>query len=237
MRAFRAFLSACLGVLVVAGLAGLVYVDSSRPVSQALVAAPLVTAQASASSVICPRGVTQASDANTKMAMFDPSGNALAGASLLSALVQADSQSQATASFGPLGQQASPLALSTTRTLATKHETSPSSASVVTAKSGSQDAVLAAGSVTVPSGSGTMSGLATMTCLAPVSQAYIVGGSGSTGSSTQLMLANPGQSSVNVAVTLWGSKGVIATPQLNGLVVPPGTQRAVRLDEIGRAHV
>lgn len=83
---------------------------------------------------------------------------------------------------------------------------------------------LAAGAARSTTTVGDLRGLAAGECrTAGVSQ-WLVGGSTEVGSSTQLVLQNPGTTPAAVAVSIWGPAGRVAVTGSDRFVVPPGDQ-------------
>ncbi|MDQ7878775.1 DUF5719 family protein [Microbacterium sp. QXD-8] len=74
-----------------------------------------------------------------------------------------------------------------------------------------------------------LSGFAASACRPPLLDSWLVGGSGATGASDLVLLANPGTVPATVQLTVFGAAGPQAPPGGVDLVVPPGTQRVVPL--------
>ncbi|WP_299034408.1 DUF5719 family protein [uncultured Pseudokineococcus sp.] len=77
---------------------------------------------------------------------------------------------------------------------------------------------------------GDLQGLAAAACPSPTSDAWLVGGSTSAGSSSRLVLVNPGATAAEVDVELLTPDGLQQPPAGQGVVVPAG-QRAELLVE------
>lgn len=71
---------------------------------------------------------------------------------------------------------------------------------------------------------GDLRGLAAGECRTPGVSQWLVGGSTEVGSSTQLVLQNPGTTPAAVAVTIWGPGGSVDVTGSDRFVVPPGDQ-------------
>ena len=80
-----------------------------------------------------------------------------------------------------------------------------------------------AGTTSVLVTDGDLRGLATAACQAPATDAWLVGGSTAVGSTADLVLVNPGDTTAEVAVQVWGPSGTIALPQSAALVAPHAT--------------
>ncbi|MFC8731692.1 DUF5719 family protein [Luteimicrobium sp. NPDC057192] len=92
----------------------------------------------------------------------------------------------------------------------------------------SADRVAAAVSSTTSSGD--LRGLVAASCQTPGSVAWLAGGDTKVGSSTQLVLQNPGLTPATVSVRAWGPDGEISLASSASLVVPAGKE-VVRLLE------
>lgn len=77
---------------------------------------------------------------------------------------------------------------------------------------------------------GDLQGVAAATCPSPTSDAWLVGGSTSAGSSSRLVLVNPGATAAEVDVELLTPDGLQQPPAAQGVVVPAG-ERAELLVE------
>jgi hypothetical protein len=77
---------------------------------------------------------------------------------------------------------------------------------------------------------GDLRGVAATTCVPAAAVAWIVAGSTETGSSARLLLTNPGLTNVRADLALWDGAGPVEAVGLNGLTVPPLSQRAVLLE-------
>ncbi|NLP83900.1 large extracellular alpha-helical protein [Microbacterium sp. CFH 90308] len=87
--------------------------------------------------------------------------------------------------------------------------------------------VAAAGASTVSADD--LRGFAASACRPPLLESWLVGGSGTTGASDLVLLANPGTVAATVQLTLFGAAGEQSPPGGSDLIVPPGTQRVVPL--------
>ncbi|MBN9606129.1 MAG: hypothetical protein J0G30_05915 [Actinomycetales bacterium] len=95
---------------------------------------------------------------------------------------------------------------------------------------------LPAGSSVPPAGVQTqivldpgLTGLAMTACSEPSSTNWLVGGSTTTGRTTLLLLANPGDVDAQVSLDIWGESGAVAAAGARGIVVAAGTQRVLSL--------
>ncbi|MDR1119162.1 MAG: DUF5719 family protein [Bifidobacteriaceae bacterium] len=100
----------------------------------------------------------------------------------------------------------------------------------VDAASDSDIPALAAGGVFQHLGDGDLRGVAAAPCVAPAGEAWIVAGSTEPGSSARLLAANAGYTTVTAALEVWDAAGRVDAIGLEGLVIPPRSQRAVRLE-------
>ncbi|MCM6764340.1 DUF5719 family protein, partial [Rathayibacter sp. ZW T2_19] len=75
----------------------------------------------------------------------------------------------------------------------------------------------------------TVSGLSALGCAEPSADSWIVGGSTDVGSTSVLVLANASEVAATVDLSLYGENGPIAATGSTGIVVPPGTVRALPL--------
>ncbi|WP_167202725.1 DUF5719 family protein [Actinomyces respiraculi] len=101
---------------------------------------------------------------------------------------------------------------------------------VLIARPRGQDAVSVAGAVTTLTADGDLRGLTTAACVPPQATAWIVGGSGAPGTSSELRLTNPGTTTVTAAISLYGPTGPVATTTANHVAVPAGETVSVLLE-------
>lgn len=80
------------------------------------------------------------------------------------------------------------------------------------------------------SDTGDLRGLTATTCQRPLTSAVLIGGSTTLGSSTRLVLSNPGETVATVSVTGWGATGQL--PEIAPVVVPAGEVRAILLETV-----
>lgn len=74
-----------------------------------------------------------------------------------------------------------------------------------------------------------LSGFAASACARPEMESWLVGGSGATGASDLVVLANPGAVAARVTITVYGATGEAVPVAGNGIVVAAGTQRVIPL--------
>lgn len=74
-----------------------------------------------------------------------------------------------------------------------------------------------------------LSGFAASACAPPLMESWLVGGSGLTGASDLVMLANPGDVPARVELTVYGALGETVPATGRDILVPAGTQRVVPL--------
>lgn len=75
-------------------------------------------------------------------------------------------------------------------------------------------------------------GLSLAGCGQPVADAWLVAGGGDAGRQERLLLANPGANEVTVDVTVLGAKGIVASENGRGIVVPGRGRTSVLLDAV-----
>lgn len=150
----------------------------------------------------------------------DASGDASASSSSASA---GDSASAGTSSDSSASISSQPSSSASAGTAT--GDGAPETASTERSSAGS-----AAGVVTSSAATGDLRGLAALPCASEQSVAWIVGGSASLGSSSELRLTNPGTSAVTAQLHLYGATGEI--PMLSGgqVAVPAGQTRTVLLE-------
>ncbi|MDM8084708.1 DUF5719 family protein [Cellulomonas cellasea] len=89
-----------------------------------------------------------------------------------------------------------------------------------------------AGATSARVSAGDLRGLAAAGCQAPASDLWLVGGSTEIGSSAFLVIENPGATTTDVAVELWGPAGQIDLAGSARYLVAPGAQRVVVLSGV-----
>lgn len=72
-------------------------------------------------------------------------------------------------------------------------------------------------------------GFAAASCAEPSSSIWLVGGATTVGRTTLITLTNPTAVAATVKLTILGEAGAISAPGMNGIDVPPGTQRVLSL--------
>ncbi len=72
-------------------------------------------------------------------------------------------------------------------------------------------------------------GFAAAACSEPSGSIWLAGGSMAVGRTSILTLTNPTAVSAQVTLTILGEKGAVEAPGMNGIDVPPGTQRVLSL--------
>lgn len=87
-----------------------------------------------------------------------------------------------------------------------------------------------AGSVAVQTAGGDLRGLVAAACRPATSEAWLVGGSTSLGSSARLVLQNPGSTAAQVTLEVWGPAGPVELAGAAEYLVPPGSERVVLLE-------
>ncbi|NCT91347.1 hypothetical protein GXB85_10335 [Cellulomonas sp. APG4] len=90
----------------------------------------------------------------------------------------------------------------------------------------------AAAAVLTTTTDGDLRGLAAASCRPASTEAWLVGGSTSVGSSARLVLQNPGRTAATVTVELWGAGGPVDLAGAPTYLVPPGTERVVLLEGV-----
>lgn len=81
-------------------------------------------------------------------------------------------------------------------------------------------------------GDDDLSGFAASACTAPRMESWLVGGSGLTGASDLVVLANPGDVAARVELTVYGALGASTPAAARDILVPPGVQRVIPLASI-----
>lgn len=74
-----------------------------------------------------------------------------------------------------------------------------------------------------------VAGFAAAACRAPLMEEWLVGGQNTTGSSDILLLANPGDVTATVQLTVFGAQGAQTPPGASDIIVQAGTQVALPL--------
>nr|WP_241748135.1 DUF5719 family protein [Microbacterium aquimaris] len=77
-----------------------------------------------------------------------------------------------------------------------------------------------------------LTGFAASACTPPLMESWLVGGSGLTGASDLILLANPGQVAARVELTVYGALGVQTPAAGRDILVPAGTQRVIPMASI-----
>ena len=72
-------------------------------------------------------------------------------------------------------------------------------------------------------------GFAAAACAEPSGSVWLAGGAMTVGRTSILTLANPTDVAAQVSVQIFGEKGAVEAPGMNGIDVPPGTQRIISL--------
>ncbi len=98
----------------------------------------------------------------------------------------------------------------------------------VASADGAGEPVRLAGVATGLVTAGDLRGLAAATCLPPTADAWLVGGSTAVGSTADLVLVNPGTTTAEVSLTVWGPTGSVDLPAATQLV-GPHAQKVVHL--------
>lgn len=104
---------------------------------------------------------------------------------------------------------------------------------LVTGETASNESALVAGTTVVRTARGDLRGLAAQRCAeAATASAWLVAGSTQVGSSSRLVLANPGDTPATVRLTAWGAAGPLELGQLASVLVPAGSERSVLLESV-----
>lgn len=88
------------------------------------------------------------------------------------------------------------------------------------------DAALAGAQSQVTTGAGGLAGLSTAACAEPTSSSWLVGGAGSVGRTTLLLIANPSAVAAEVTIRMWGESGEVVAPGM-AFEIAPGVQRVL----------
>ncbi|WP_250448148.1 DUF5719 family protein, partial [Actinotalea sp. C106] len=89
-----------------------------------------------------------------------------------------------------------------------------------------------AGAVTATTIEGDLRGLAAAPCQRPATDVWLVGGSTALGSSSRLVLQNPGRTAATVQLDLWGPAGQAEVAGSPEYLVPPTSERVVLLEGV-----
>ena len=89
-----------------------------------------------------------------------------------------------------------------------------------------------AGAVASHTTEGDLRGLAAASCQRPGTETWLVGGSTSLGSSSRLVLQNPGRTPALVTLELWGPSGAVEPAGSPEYLVPAGQERVVLLEGV-----
>ncbi|GAB4083692.1 hypothetical protein GCM10028784_03220 [Myceligenerans cantabricum] len=101
-------------------------------------------------------------------------------------------------------------------------------ASVLRAEPGA----VAAATATSVTTAGDLRGLVAGACRAPAIEHWLAGGSTDVGSSSRLVLQNPGRTAASVSLAAWGPSGPVTLGGQAVVVVPPGEQVSTTLEAI-----
>jgi hypothetical protein len=108
----------------------------------------------------------------------------------------------------------------------------PSSALVLHADAIDEVPAWVAGALHVSTPAGDLRGTVAASCQTPSAEAWLVGGSTEIGSSSRLVLQNPGATPALVTVALWGASGPVELAGVPQYLVPAGSERAVLLEGV-----
>ncbi len=219
------------GALVVLLAVAVVGAAAWRPAATpaAIVASPISVGSGATSWVCAPAPALPTAGAGADIE-YDPDlgtgGGRIATIVELTAIAPADPPSML---VGPLGEEGAEAG--TSGSLATSSQ--PDVADPVTAvvEPTTDGVPLVAGVSVARADSGDLRGLSAATCQQPVTNAYLVGGATELGSSTRLVLANPGDTAASVTLSGWGATGPLTVAGAP-IVVPAGGVRAVLLETI-----
>ncbi|GAA3588322.1 hypothetical protein GCM10022198_09850 [Klugiella xanthotipulae] len=73
-------------------------------------------------------------------------------------------------------------------------------------------------------------GFAATACAQPLAESWLVAGTTTTGSSSLVVLTNPGKVTATVSLTVYTNEGLVASPGSSGIVVDAGSQRILSLN-------
>jgi len=228
VKALRVGLAALISLVLVASVVGLLVfgqrrapaLDSAAPVPTTVAVPP------GAAMVVCPSELKvpgEGADEVSYDPRFDPYPSEMT--SVLRVVVS-----------GPAGGELSTIDGTKTDSIAGPLGLLSNSAGadpvLVTARSAEDELAYATGGVVIHANDKDLRSLAGSSCVLPEAQVYLVGGSTQTGSSTRLLLTNPGLTAVAADIALWDGAGPVDAVGTSGLVVPPQSQRAVLLEGI-----
>lgn len=89
-----------------------------------------------------------------------------------------------------------------------------------------------AGATTDVVTAGDLRGLSAASCQRPAAERWLVGGATTLGTTTQLVLTNPGGTPAEVTVAMWGPSGPVEVAGAATYLLAPGAERVVRLDAL-----
>lgn len=123
------------------------------------------------------------------------------------------------ASYAPLtGKPALRTTSMSLRPVHVLHSTTPGGAVVIHATGAGASGVVASQVALASSGRGR--GLSDAACVAPATDWWFAGADGRIGITDLLFVTNPGDTTANVALSLWSSRGPLSPPGVSGINVP-----------------
>ncbi|MDR1823990.1 MAG: DUF5719 family protein [Bifidobacteriaceae bacterium] len=238
MKLFRRLLAILMALAVLAALAGFGWLERTYPARVLGPLKPDVVAVAAGDSVaVCPGELKLAAEQAGGDVSYDPRFDPRPTS--VEATTVALSQGVGAAAVVGLDQAADGLLEGSTAGAGaasggiggSTHEVGDQPL-VVRATSGSDAPALATGGTATVTADGDLRGIAAAACVTPAVESWLVGGSTELGSSARLVLVNPGLTSVTASVKLWDAAGPVDAVGLTGLVIPPGSSRAILLEGI-----
>ncbi|MFV0252353.1 MAG: DUF5719 family protein [Beutenbergiaceae bacterium] len=218
------------GVLVLALPAGVVWLAQAQPAPEpAAVEIPSYTVSADKTSWVCAAAPTLPTASAGDDIAYDPELGT--GGGQLSTEVRMMALGEPAApelTFGEVGTEGAVAGTAAGLALAVATDIADPTVSVVTGSNG--EVPLAGGLAVARADAGDLRGLSVSSCGQPITSAVLVGGSTSLGSSTRLVLSNPGQTVATVTLTGWSGTGPL--PEIAPIVVPPGQVQALLLETI-----
>lgn len=245
----RSLLARITSALLVVGVTGaVVAVATVEPLPDEVAVAPvLVDVPAPTSVLTCPgptRVATEPEPGGDVVydPQFDPSpGETTTALRAVTTAASATEPGQeltagepaATGALGPLDAVADALAVLTpVGAAAAAGVTGLTEAVVVRGEPSGDGPAWVAGAVTSYTAQGDLRGLAAASCQRPGTETWLVGGSTSLGSSSRLVLQNPGRTAALVTLELWGPSGAVQPAGSPEYLVPAGQERAVLLEGV-----
>jgi hypothetical protein len=222
----RTLLSAGAAIALVAATGLVLWADSTGTAGNpSTVEAPRITVEAGASRVVCPGALKLPAEEGGEGVTYDPAYDP--APTSVNSQTRVAVEGAGGGELAPIGQVEGVALPGPDSVWTGPVDPVPVS---VTARAVTGFSPLTGGGVLIETVGGDLGGLAGASCLAPRAESYIVAGSTEVGSSSRLVMVNPGATSATVDLTLWGPGGRADAVGGTGLILPPGSQRALLLE-------